>query len=255
MTMGAPSDRKCSQRNRIKYTSAQLERLEREFGISHYPDTATMEDLAMTLNVSLDRVSIWFQNRRSKFKRQSKDSQVTWMRKQIFHQDATSASGSIVPPKFVPQRHVLSAPTYPPSRRRDMAWSRPSSNLHYLPSVPSIFDQLPDLPHTQTASSNGSQFPFPPETVFYTSYYPTPALSPPESPTVPSPMTSPLSPRTLMMTQLLSEGHQMIPSTTSHQTSANQAPSSCVFANNYSPGPFYPACSTPFSSRPQMSEV
>lgn len=28
---------------------------------------------------------IWFQNRRSKFKRQSKDGHVAWMRKQLYH--------------------------------------------------------------------------------------------------------------------------------------------------------------------------
>ncbi|OWF38219.1 paired box protein Pax-6-like [Mizuhopecten yessoensis] len=258
MTMGAPSERKCSQRNRIKYTTEQLERLEREFGISHYPDTATMENLAFGLNVSLDRVSIWFQNRRSKFKRQSKDSHVTWMRKQIFNQDTSSTSCRVVQPKFVPQRHVLSAPAYPLSGRRDLAWHmRPSSNLHYLPSAPAIFDQLADAHHGQSPPSRGNGCPTSPETAFYTySQCSDPgSQSPPQSPPGSSPMTSPLSTHALMMSHLMNEGHQMVTSTSSYQTCANQTPPSCVFADYNNPMPLYPPCSTPFSSRPQLTGV
>ncbi|XP_060070558.1 paired box protein Pax-6-like [Ylistrum balloti] len=264
MTMGAPSDKKCSQRNRIKYTPEQLERLEREFGISHYPDTATMEDLALGLDVSLDRVSIWFQNRRSKFKRQSKESHVTWMRKQIFNQDTAPAPSNIVQPKFVSRRHVLSAPTYPITSRRDLSWHRrPSSNLHYLPPTHVMYDQLADVPH-QLPSSSGNGYPAPPETAFYP-YSQCPAEnSPPQSPplsplmTSPplsSPMTSSLQSQSLTLSQLMSEGHQMVSATSSYQICADQAPPSCVFADHYNPMPFYPACSTPFSSRQQLSGV
>ncbi|XP_052093180.1 retinal homeobox protein Rx1-like, partial [Mytilus californianus] len=78
----------------------QLYALERSFCLSQYPDTATMEELADLCNVSTDKISTWFQNRRSKFKRQSKDSNIAWMRKHIFNRDPA-----------VKENHVLSPPT------------------------------------------------------------------------------------------------------------------------------------------------
>ncbi|ESO95745.1 hypothetical protein LOTGIDRAFT_160290 [Lottia gigantea] len=73
-------------RNRTKYTAAQLNALESLFMVSQYPDSLCLEDLCKSLGVTVERIQIWFQNRRSKFKRQSKDGHMAWMRKQIFNQ-------------------------------------------------------------------------------------------------------------------------------------------------------------------------
>ncbi|XP_048743357.1 paired box protein Pax-6-like [Ostrea edulis] len=116
---------------RTKYSPEQLELLESAFQESQYPDTETLENLAEKLDVNTDKVSVWFQNRRSKFKRQSKNSHVAWMRKQFYNSDMHSpcqlASGD-------GKQHVLS----PPNQTRGVAenmQTMPNRNLHYMPLV------------------------------------------------------------------------------------------------------------------------
>ncbi|KAL7676414.1 hypothetical protein ACOME3_002667 [Neoechinorhynchus agilis] len=53
------------------YTRNQLDVLEREFARSHYVDTDKRRHLASALGMTQGQVKIWFQNRRSKFKRQN----------------------------------------------------------------------------------------------------------------------------------------------------------------------------------------
>nr|XP_022296381.1 homeobox protein DLX-3-like [Crassostrea virginica] len=120
--------KKAGTKPRTKYSPEQLSLLEGAFGESQYPDTDTLEDLADTLGVCTDKVSVWFQNRRSKFKRQSKDSHVAWMRKQLYDTDMRSSCQHSPPDA---KQHVLSPPeqhTVP-----DNTGSPPNSNLHYMP--------------------------------------------------------------------------------------------------------------------------
>ncbi|CAG2211504.1 RAX [Mytilus edulis] len=115
-----------SRRGRTKYTTEQLYALERSFCLSQYPDTATMEELADMCSVPTDKISTWFQNRRSKFKRQSKDSNIAWMRKHIFNRDPA-----------VKENHVLSPPTTESTK------CAPKSNLSYMTSVSFSYSSPP----------------------------------------------------------------------------------------------------------------
>ncbi|XP_062616125.1 paired mesoderm homeobox protein 2A-like [Saccostrea cucullata] len=151
-------DKKAASKPRTKYSPEQLELLEGAFCNSQYPDTETLEDLADKLEITTDKVSVWFQNRRSKFKRQSKDSHVAWMRKQFYNTDMRS-SCQLVPGDG--KQHVLS----PPNQIREVTEntvSRPVSNLHYMPYIHP--DSNPSLDHQKTAASfqrRPCQFPFP----------------------------------------------------------------------------------------------
>ncbi|CAF0729388.1 unnamed protein product [Adineta ricciae] len=60
------------KRTRIQYTLQQLQTLEAAFQQNHYPEVTTVDALAELLDVRHEKVSIWFQNRRSRFKRQQK---------------------------------------------------------------------------------------------------------------------------------------------------------------------------------------
>ncbi|XP_048259298.1 homeobox protein OTX1 B-like [Haliotis rufescens] len=115
-------------RNRIKYSASKLRQLEKVFVSSQYPDSSILEDLSNTINIDVERLSIWFQNRRSKFKRQSKGAHVNWMRQQLYQQ-GTSRSRDVT---ATDECHVLTPPT---TSKKDDVKDKPKSNLHYLPST------------------------------------------------------------------------------------------------------------------------
>ncbi|CAF2712615.1 unnamed protein product [Rotaria sp. Silwood2] len=60
------------KRTRIQYTLQQLHILETAFQNNHYPEVTIVDHLAEVLGVRHEKISIWFQNRRSRFKRQQK---------------------------------------------------------------------------------------------------------------------------------------------------------------------------------------
>lgn len=60
------------RRTRVKYEKEQLDLLEASFQRTHYPDVNVVDRLAEILKLSTDKISVWFQNRRAKFKRSKK---------------------------------------------------------------------------------------------------------------------------------------------------------------------------------------
>ncbi|NXJ74126.1 VEX1 protein, partial [Trogon melanurus] len=63
-----------SGRPRTKFSSAQLQELERSFREQRYIGASEKRRLAATLNLSQSQIKTWFQNRRMKFKRQAQDA-------------------------------------------------------------------------------------------------------------------------------------------------------------------------------------
>lgn len=58
------------KRTRYNFTPGQTRTLERSFDlVTHYPDFTAMEELAKQLSLPVERVQVWFQNRRAKFRR------------------------------------------------------------------------------------------------------------------------------------------------------------------------------------------
>jgi homeobox protein NOBOX len=57
------------KRKRNVYSDCQTKRLEEIFEQTHYPDSTLRIELSHSLNISLNRIQIWFQNRRAKFKK------------------------------------------------------------------------------------------------------------------------------------------------------------------------------------------
>lgn len=74
--MRTPSGRRC-RKSRTVFTDLQLRILEKTFSEQKYLDTSSRAKLAQTLGLNETQVKTWFQNRRMKWKKDSKQSKPT----------------------------------------------------------------------------------------------------------------------------------------------------------------------------------
>lgn len=72
--LGGNGGAKNQKRQRTKFDNRQLEILEAAFERTHYPDINVVDRLSELLSLSVERISVWFQNRRAKYKRSAKHS-------------------------------------------------------------------------------------------------------------------------------------------------------------------------------------
>lgn len=64
------------RRNRVQFTQMQIDAMEAVFDKSHYPEVHVIDRLSDKLGISIERLSIWFQNRRAKFKKSKRSVNV-----------------------------------------------------------------------------------------------------------------------------------------------------------------------------------
>ncbi|KAI3388342.1 hypothetical protein SNEBB_007338 [Seison nebaliae] len=84
------------KRTRTQFTKHQLETLEAAFNITHYPDVTAVEELSGQLSLQHEKISIWFQNRRARFKKQKNDI-VVKQKRQVMAEATMKAIHQIQP--------------------------------------------------------------------------------------------------------------------------------------------------------------
>ncbi|XP_014675255.1 PREDICTED: visual system homeobox 1-like, partial [Priapulus caudatus] len=73
-TSQSPKHSRSSRRHRSVFTPEQVKSLEEAFEEAHYPDVAAREALSQATSIGEDRIQVWFQNRRAKWRKTEK----TW---------------------------------------------------------------------------------------------------------------------------------------------------------------------------------
>ncbi|ELU12308.1 hypothetical protein CAPTEDRAFT_220188 [Capitella teleta] len=79
---------KSIRRARTNFSPEQLSAMEIVFERTQYPDVKLLSTLSHKLQLPIEKLCTWFQNRRSKFRRASKKGRISWMTQQLLEGDA-----------------------------------------------------------------------------------------------------------------------------------------------------------------------
>ncbi|XP_015203921.2 homeobox protein NOBOX [Lepisosteus oculatus] len=135
------------KKTRTLYTTEQLEELERLFHEDHYPDGDKRKEIAAAIGVTPQRIMVWFQNRRAKWRKTEKSNL-----KQEKKSSASSMAVTLTSTIAVPQVSSHIALTAPPAGGGVLA------TVHSQPIVPRIVPQ-PNQSHFSGVMTTSSSPP------------------------------------------------------------------------------------------------
>ncbi|XP_015774050.1 PREDICTED: retinal homeobox protein Rx1-like isoform X1 [Acropora digitifera] len=141
-----PDNSMRKRRRRTAFTDEQLDRLEEAFENEKFPGIQIREDLSRELNIKEDRIQVWFQNRRAR-----------WRKREIKNKPAPGLAMSetrppshdvISPTMFQPSPAIYPPLNSVPFRPWEPFFAPFPTNSVFLPGVPSL------MYHSNTTSSS-----------------------------------------------------------------------------------------------------
>jgi len=136
---------------RTIYSSAQIQQLEIRFQRTQYLALPERAELASILGLTQTQVKIWFQNRRSKYKKQAKGGQAGGASALPDHLEGASPAPSSENPSS-PMENSLSPN---PMMNHQLPSPNPMGN-HHLPNGPSPNSMMQPIPSVPSPSESGS---------------------------------------------------------------------------------------------------
>ncbi|CAD5118438.1 unnamed protein product [Dimorphilus gyrociliatus] len=126
----------CSKLKRIRFSPTQLRALETVFAETQYPDAAIISALAGRMNIPMEKICTWFQNRRSRFRKESKNGHIEMMRRQVFATNSNNNSQHVLsPPPLPPQPNSAIPDTSPQAQQQSCMYSQLQVPAYDTPNV------------------------------------------------------------------------------------------------------------------------
>ncbi|GMT35986.1 hypothetical protein PFISCL1PPCAC_27283, partial [Pristionchus fissidentatus] len=128
-----PYNDNSKRRFRTNFTESQSAMLEDAFRSSHYPDQQTKRNMAAALCIPEDRVTVWFQNRRAKWRRKETREKD----KKASSENESARSTHLPLPSIVPPLPILpDLPSISSIPSSIPISSQFSTSFHQIPSNP-----------------------------------------------------------------------------------------------------------------------